>query len=107
MTRDDKILIALLSSIVLFPLTAYYSHRTSLFLFGVVFFLALVYHNKFVMERYDRMDFFPWNEVNIVKKRIPQSTVIDCAWRLDQKDNDIFNKSDPVLAGYSDLSSSS
>lgn len=106
MTRDDIFIIILLSSILLFPLMARNNKGMSLFLFFVVFCAALVFHHKSPIEKYERMDFFPWNEVNIVKKRIPQSTVIDCAWNIDQKkDNNIFRMSDPVLFDYSNLSS--
>jgi hypothetical protein len=95
----------LLSSLVLFPWVAHYRHRTSLVLYTAVFCAALVYTQKYSTEHYkNKMDFFPWNEVNLVKKRSPESTVIDCAWRLDQKDNpDIFYMDDPVLSHYSNL----
>jgi hypothetical protein len=60
------------------------------------------------VEEYDRMDFFPWNEANLVKKRDRDSTVIDCAWYLDQKDdndnNNLFKLSDPTVAEYDNLS---
>lgn len=52
-------------------------------------------------EGYDKMDFFPWNEGRIVKKRARDSTVIDCGWSLDQQGNDnIFSLDDPMVRDY-------
>jgi hypothetical protein len=61
---------------------------------------------KDIVEKYERMDFFPWNEARLVKKRDPDSTVIDCAWYLDQNKNDnIFKLSDPIVCQDQNLSS--
>lgn len=102
---NELIIILLLCSLLLFPLVAFTHKEKSLILYYSVFALAILYYVKEEeKENYDRMDFFPWNEVNLVKKRIPNSTVIDCAWYLDQKKSDnIFKMSDPVLAEYTNL----
>lgn len=97
MKRDDIFIIVLLLSIPLFPLL---NKKLSMLLFFVVSCSALAFHYTRPAETYERMDFFPWNEVNIVRKRIPQSTVIDCKWDLDQKGDNVFKMSDPVVFGY-------
>ena len=100
----EIIVITLFSSILLFPIVAFNHKDMSLFLYCAIVVLALVSYTKEEREDYNKMDFFPWNEVNLVKKRIPNSTVIDCAWYLDQnKSNDIFKMSDPVLSKYTNL----
>lgn len=101
MKRDDIFIIVLMSSIPLFLLLGKAGMKvSSLLLFFVVSCSALYFHYTSSAEKYERMDFFPWNEVNIVKKRIPQSTVIDCKWDLDQKGDNLFKMSDPVVFGY-------
>lgn len=103
--KQDIVLIALLCSLILFPFTAMIDKRSSFLLYGAVFILLSLILWKGTMERYDKMDFFPWNEVNIVRKRNREDTVVDCAWRLDQKDNDdIFHMDDPVISHYSNSS---
>lgn len=106
MEKDIAIYVSLLSSLVLFPIIAYYSKNTSLLLFSAVAVCATIFHLKSITENYDRMDFFPWNEANLVKKRMPNSTVIDCAWHLDQKKSDnIFSLGDPIVAPYDNVPS--
>ena len=52
-------------------------------------------------EAYSKMDVFPWNEANLVIKRNPQSTVIDCEWDIDRPDeNNIFCDRDKVVSRY-------
>ena len=71
---------------------------------GVLVLLLVFYQKNKTEEMYDEMDFFPWNEVNIVKKRNRESTVIDCGWFLDQnKSDNIFKMDDPVLSPYSNM----
>jgi len=48
-------------------------------------------------ESFERPDFFPSNEVNIVQKRIPNSTVVDCRWNMVTPS---FDDSDPVYYAY-------
>ena len=100
--KDISLYVLLILSLFLFPVVANYNQRSSLFLFSAVFVCASVFHLKtFTEENYERMDFFPWNEANLVKKRDPNSTVIDCAWYLDQKkNNNLFKMSDPVVSEY-------
>jgi len=107
MTEKDVLIIVLLMlSLILFPAIAYYNQKSSLLLFSAVFVCAVIFHFQLDKETYDRMDFFPWNEANLVKKRDRDSTVIDCAWYLDQKKSDnLFKMSDPVVAEYDNLSS--
>lgn len=103
--KDVSIFVLLILSILLFPVIAYYNKKSALLLFSAVFVCAVVFHLRSVVEKYDRMDFFPWNEANLVKKRDRDSTVIDCAWYLDQKDNNnLFKLSDPTVAEYDNLS---
>lgn len=95
-----------LSSLLLFPIVASRHKEVSLFLYSAIVVLMLIFYFKEeeALESYDRMDFFPWNEANLVKKRYPNSTVIDCAWYLDrQKSNNVFQMSDPVVAHYTNL----
>lgn len=103
MERQEWIQILFLTSLVLFPVLAYYNKRSSMLLYaGVVIILSVSYQRNTINERYDEMDFFPWNEANIVKKRNRDSTVIDCGWFLDQnKSDNIFKMDDPVLSPYS------
>jgi hypothetical protein len=104
--KDIPIYISLISSIALFPVIAYYNKQTALLLFFAVFICAIAFHLRSHTEKYERMDFFPWNEANLVKKRHPNSTVIDCAWKLDQKKSDnIFQMSDPIIAEYDNVPS--
>jgi len=104
--KDVSIFVLLTLSILLFPIIAYYNKKSALLLFSAVFVCAVVFHLRSIVEKYDRMDFFPWNEANLVKKRDRDSTVIDCAWYLDQKDNNnnLFKLSDPTVAEYDNLS---
>lgn len=106
MTGNERILLLLLlPPLFLYPIMAYYNKRSALLLFSAVFVCAVAFHTKTSVENYERMDFFPWNEANLVKKRDRDSTVIDCEWDLDQdKNNDIFHQSDPVVSEYSNLS---
>lgn len=99
--KNTSIIIVLMLSVLLFPCLVYYDKKTAPILFFVVFFSVLLYYLREERETYDRMDVFPWNEANLVKKRDPNSTVIDCAWFLDKnKDNNIFKMSDPVVCPY-------
>lgn len=105
MTGNERILLLLLvPPLFLYPIMAYYNTYSALLMFSAVFVCAVVFHTKMSVEKYERMDFFPWNEANLVKKRYRDSTVIDCGWDLDQKNNDIFHKNDPVVSEYSNLS---
>ena len=108
--EDVLVLILLVVPLLLFPMLASYHRPSALFLFVGVFVCAVAFYLRSSVEEYNRMDFFPWNEANLVKKRDRDSTVIDCAWYLDQDkkkpyNNNLFRLSDPVVAGYSDLSS--
>lgn len=101
---NEIIIVSLLFSLLLFPVVAMFHKKTAIFLYYAVGLLAIIYYMKEEKEAYDRMDFFPWNEVNLVKKRTPNSTVIDCAWYLDHnKTDNIFKMSDPVVAKYTNL----
>lgn len=103
--KEDIIIVTLLFSLVLFPLTACHHRSSSFLLYTTLFLLLSIVFLKNNIETYDKKDFFPWNEVNIVKKRNREDTVIDCAWRLDQKENDdIFHIDDPVISRYSNSS---
>jgi hypothetical protein len=102
----EPLILLFLSSLLLFPIVASRHKEVSLFLYSAIVVLILIFYWKEdgARESYDRMDFFPWNEANLVRKRHPNSTVIDCAWSLDQKKSDnIFQMSDPVVAPYSNL----
>ena len=105
MNQQDWTLLLFLLSLCLFPVVSLYHHDASMFLYGSVCLLLIVYYQRDLVVRregYNKMDFFPWNEVNLVKKRHRDSTVIDCGWNLDQnKTNNIFTMNDPVLAPYS------
>ena len=101
--REDIALTLMVAALLLFPLAP-------VVFFIIVFVLSVlmvVIPDRPTMEGYkeeDALDFFPWNEANLVRKRRPVSTVIDCAWSLDQRDDDIFREDDPVVRGYSNLS---
>lgn len=104
--KDVSIFVLLMFSLFLFPAIAYYNKKSALLLFLAVVVGLVVFHLKSSVEKYDRMDFFPWNEANLVKKRDRDSTVIDCAWYLDQDEsNNLFKLSDPSVAKYDNLSS--
>ena len=45
-------------------------------------------------ERYDPKSFFPWNEANLVHKRIPNSTTVDCKWKGPEF---TFERKEPVF----------
>lgn len=102
--KDTPIIVLLILSVVFFPCLAYYhKKKTASILFFVAFFSVLLFYLSRGDDResYDRMDVFPWNEANLVKKRYANSTVIDCAWSLDKKkDDNIFKMSDPVVCPY-------
>lgn len=104
MERQEWLTVLFIFSLILFPTLAYYNKRSSMMLYAGVVVLLIIFHEKEggKEEMYDKMDFFPWNEVNLVKKRNGESTVIDCGWFLDQdKSNNIFKMDDPVLSPYS------
>jgi len=104
--NDILIYFSLMSSLLLFPILAYFDKKSALLLFIAVFFTMTIFYMKDIVEKYERMDFFPWNEAKLVKKRDRDSTVIDCAWYLDQEKNDnIFKLSDPIVCGNQNLSS--
>ena len=64
---------------------------------GIIVFLIMdLFYSK---ESFDRPDVFPWNEANLVKKRMPFSTVIDCEWDTENN-GEIFCPSDPVIQAY-------
>lgn len=96
--------------VILFPLVVIYSGKNQPFiLFAVIVCILIAYRWKCKMnsteEEYERMGHFPWNEARLVRKRIPDSTTIDCGWSLDQKMQDnIFRMDDPVVADYSNQS---
>lgn len=103
---NELLILLFLFSLLLFPLVACRHREMSLFLYSAVVVLLLMFYGKDenTSETYDRMDFFPWNEANLVKKRHPNSTVIDCAWSLDQnKSDNVFQMSDPVISRYTNL----
>lgn len=103
--NDISVFLLLGLSLVLFPVIAYNHRKSSLVFFMAVFLGAIVFHLKTNIEKYERMDFFPWNEAKLVKKRHRDSTVIDCAWYMDQdKSDNIFHQSDPVVSKYDNLS---
>lgn len=104
MERQEWLTVLFMISLFLFPTLSHYNKRSSMFLYAGVVVLLILFHQKETKneENYDKMDFFPWNEVNIVKKRNGESTVIDCGWFLDQdKSDNIFKMDDPVLSPYS------
>lgn len=106
MYRNEQIFfILLVAPVFLFPIMASFNKRSALLLFSAVFVCVVFFYLRTSVENYERMDFFPWNEANLVRKRDRDSTVIDCEWDLDRdKDNNIFHVSDPVVSGYSNLS---
>lgn len=104
MERQEWLTVLFIFSLFFFPTLAYYNKKSSMYLYAGVVVLLMIFHEKEAAkeEMYDKMDFFPWNEVNLVKKRNGESTVIDCGWFLDQdKSNNIFKMDDPVLSPYS------
>lgn len=104
--NDILIYFSLMSSLLLFPIFAYFNKKSALLLFVGIFLIATIFYMKDSVEKYERMDFFPWNEAKLVKKRDHDSTVIDCAWYLDQNKNDnIFKLSDPIVCGNQNMSS--
>lgn len=105
MDRQEQLLVLFMMSLLLFPMLVSYKNKmSSMILYAGVVVLLMIFHQKEggKEEMYDKMDFFPWNEVNLVKKRNGESTVIDCGWYLDQdKSDNIFKMDDPVLSPYS------
>ena len=104
MNQDDVLVVLLLSGLVLHPVLVW-QRRTgaALLLFVVVVLLAGGSRGgirESYKERQDKMDFFPWNEARIVRKRTRESTVVDCGWALDQKGDNIFYMDDPVVREY-------
>ena len=92
--------------IVVFPLFVKHSMTSSIYFFIVMFIVlssAILSNNN---EGYKRMNYFPWNEANLVVKRIPESTTIDCSWSFvkDGKPFDYtapaFHLGDPIVAPY-------
>lgn len=108
--EQQKEFILFLVFILLFPLMVRYSGKNGpTLLFIIIVCLLIGYYWKdqtTTDEQYDRMDYFPWNEARLVRKRIHDSTTIDCGWFLDQKtqNNNIFRMDDPVVANYSNQS---
>lgn len=102
--QEDVIFMFFLFSLVLFTVLVHVHPKLSLLFFGLVVVLMLVYSHMTAtaLEPYDPMDFFPWNEARLVRKRDPNSTVIDCGWFLDQPQNDnVFKLDDPIVREYS------
>lgn len=105
MTGNDTRIIVLMLAIVLFPILAFFNKKSSLLLFFVVFVAMVVFSTEESIEKYERMNFFPWNEANLVNKRDRDSTVIDCAWRMDKEEkNSIFTLNNPMVCNYNNLS---
>lgn len=104
--RDGTLLTLTLSGIVLYPFLALQGRtKAAWVLFAAVAAQVVVLASRRSEEGYDKMDFFPWNEARIVRKRTRESTVIDCGWSLDQSGNDnIFSMDDPVVRDYNNAS---
>lgn len=47
-------------------------------------------------ENYEKVptDFFPWNEANLVHKKIPNSTTLECRWKGPEF---TFDRKEPVF----------
>lgn len=108
MNRDDVWVMLLLSGLLLHPLMVWHKRDwAAMLLFVAVFVQVVMMACRRSKERFkqDKMDFFPWNEARIVRKRARDSTVIDCGWSLDRKDDNIFHMDDPVVRGWSNLAS--
>ena len=103
MNQDDVLVVLLLSGLVLHPVLVWH-RRTGAALLLVVVLLAGSSRGggsrESYKERQDKMDFFPWNEARIVRKRTRESTVVDCGWALDQNGDNIFYMDDPVVREY-------
>jgi len=76
----------------------------------ILFFLAIRKEGKegYAVKQKNKMDYFPWNEVNIVKKRSPESTVVECGWELVQigkKDEPTpnFQENDHVVHRFNNM----
>lgn len=83
-------------SVVMAPRFAVFSFMVCAVVLMVVLFVEM--RRK---EMYSKMDVFPWNEANLVIKRNPQSTVIDCEWEIDRPDeNNMFCDRDKVVSRY-------
>lgn len=65
-----------------------------------ILFLMMIHDG--IMERFqkDKMDYFPWNEVNLVIKRFPESTVVECGWNLPSEPTPNFQENDVVIRPY-------
>lgn len=60
-------------------------------------------------EGFERGNYFPWNEVNVVRKRVPGSTVVECSWSYVRDARHgfatpSFAESDPVIFPWSNVS---
>lgn len=100
MISTDVLLLSLLL-VVLFTIVSSKILVVSYILCSVGLIILLIVSTR-QRESYSRMDVFPWNEANLVVKRNPNSTVIDCNWDFEPGSNDkYFCFSDPVVRPYS------
>lgn len=77
----------------------------------ILFFLAIREESSkegYAVKQKDKRDYFPWNEVNIVKKRSPESTVVECGWELvqigkEKEPTPNFQENDPVVHRFNNM----
>lgn len=97
---DMILVLLLLAALLLHPTLVWHGRKQAACWLFVAVLVLLVCRHQQDREGYDKMDFFPWNEARIVKKRNRESTVIDCGWSLDQPTDNIFSMDDPVIREY-------
>jgi hypothetical protein len=107
--KSKLLAILLIAIIATYPLEAFllrslWRWQGVIFTANVLFLhiLFLIVMDKGVTEGYekkDKMEYFPWNEANLVIKRFPESTVVECGWEFVQKGGKCKERGNEFMPG--------